>query len=106
MDKRKDNKNYRRYVMSNLTKENAAKVFGKGETKKLFSAGGVEILSNKYLSNANPRDNWLVHNVVRSGGKHLSQGMLKEHDHEKSYQAVQAAEAQYAALQNANIAER
>ncbi len=111
--------------MSNLTKENAGKVFGKGETRKFFAKGGASILATHAVQAANAQKSYVVNKLLSMGGQDWS-GELHQASADKSYAAnkamskgqylgsggmsfvapekaleiVNAAEAQYAAIRS------
>lgn len=55
--------------MSNLTKENTGKVFGQGEARKFFTAGGTSILATQNVQAAQAQREYISNKVLSTNGK-------------------------------------
>lgn len=69
--------------MSNLTKENTGKVFGQGEARKFFTAGGASILATQNVKAARADKSYIANKVLSNGGKSWG-GELMRADEGKS----------------------
>ena len=109
--------------MSNLTKENTGKVFGQGEARKFFTAGGTSILATQNVKAAQAQREYISNKVLSTNGKgwigelrladeskslitnkaisknqYLSSGEMSYVAPEKALEIVNTAEAQQATI--------
>ena len=77
--------------MSNLNKENAAKVFAGGERKDFFLKSGTSILSTAEVKKADAQRSYISNQILSAGGKYWL-GELKYVSEDVATRAVERAE--------------
>ncbi len=116
--------------MSNLTKENTAKVFKEGERRAFFAKGGTSLIASASVQQADAQKSFLANKILAAGGKswggdaktaeagkslyankamsraqYLSGGNMPEVSAELAQRVVEAAEKE-AALQKAVLKQK